>query len=66
LCELIGHNGQITYGDMFSGSNKDKIPGDLGFNPLGLKFGEKLRLNEIKNGYVQCMPLLLPVPLYMS
>lgn len=33
---------------MFTGDNKDKVPGDLGFNPMGLKFGDKLRLNEIK------------------
>lgn len=50
LCELVGHAGKVTYGDMFTGDNKDKIPGELGFNPMNMKFDEKLRLNEIKNG----------------
>lgn len=48
VCEFVGHAGKVTYGNMFTGDNKDKIPGDLGFNPLNMKFDEKLRLNEIK------------------
>jgi hypothetical protein len=50
LCELVGHGGKITYADMFTGDNANKIPGDLGFNPMNMKFDEKLRANEIRNG----------------
>lgn len=48
ICELVGHRGQVTYGDMFDGDNKDRIPGDLGFNPMGIKYSETQRLQEIK------------------
>jgi hypothetical protein len=48
LCELIGHRGKITYGDMFTGDNASRIPGELGFNPMGIKFSETQRLQEIK------------------
>jgi Chlorophyll A-B binding protein len=48
LCELIGHKGKITYGDMLTAENADRIPGDLGFNPLNVKIDERMRLREIK------------------
>lgn len=50
ICELVGHRGKMTYSDMFTGDSAGLVPGDLGFNPMNLKYDEKLRLNEIKNG----------------
>ena len=54
LCELIGHRGKITYGDMFTGDNASRIPGELGFNPMGIKFSETQRLQEIKVRFAHC------------
>lgn len=48
LCELIGHRGKVTYADMFTGDGKNRTPGELGFNPLGVKYDESMRLREIK------------------
>jgi hypothetical protein len=50
LCELVGHRGKITYTDMFTGDNAGRVPGELGFNPMGIKFSETQRLQEIKVG----------------
>lgn len=50
ICELVGHKGALTYSDMFEGSNASRVPGDVGFNPMNVKYDDKLRLNEIKNG----------------
>lgn len=47
LCEFVGHKGKISYVDMFSG---DAVPGELGFNPMGLKVTDDMKLKEIKNG----------------
>ncbi|CAN8075891.1 unnamed protein product [Agarophyton chilense] len=47
LSEFILHKGKITYLNMFEDG---AVPGQLGFNPMGLKFDEKTRLREIKNG----------------
>lgn len=47
VVELVLHKGKISYTDMFTG---DAVPGELGFNPMGLKMTDKLRLQEIKNG----------------
>lgn len=46
IAELIGHKGKITYSDM----DHSGTPGDMGFNPLGMKYDERMRLREIKNG----------------
>ncbi|KAI0567397.1 light-harvest protein [Gracilaria domingensis] len=47
VCEFILHKGKISYADMF---DDGAVPGELGFNPMGLKYTEKTRLQEIKNG----------------
>jgi len=49
--EYRTNKGKITMEDMFEDSTR--VPGDLGFDPLGYKKGgdyAKLQLNEIKNG----------------
>lgn len=47
VCEFVGHKGKITYLDMFEDGAE---VGDLGFNPMGLKISDGVRLQEIKNG----------------
>jgi len=47
IAEFILHKGKISYVDMFDG---DAVPGQLGFNPMGLKISDNVRLQEIKNG----------------
>ncbi|PXF44052.1 Fucoxanthin-chlorophyll a-c binding protein A, chloroplastic [Gracilariopsis chorda] len=47
LMEFIGHKGKITYVNMFEDG---AVPGELGFNPMGLKITERVKLQEIKNG----------------
>jgi hypothetical protein len=48
VVELISNKGKVTYGDMFEGDNAGRIPGDLGFNPMGLKVTDSMRLRELK------------------
>lgn len=47
LAEMILHKGKVSYLDMFEDG---ATPGELGFNPMGLKMSDSLRLQEIKNG----------------
>lgn len=47
LCEMVLHKGKVAYTEMFTG---DAVPGELGFNPMGLKFDNRMRLAELKNG----------------
>lgn len=47
LAETILHKGKISYLDMFEGG---AVPGELGFNPMGIKYNDKMRLRELKNG----------------
>lgn len=47
LCEFILHKGKLSSVDMF---DNGAIPGELGFNPMGMKITEKVKLQEIKNG----------------
>eukprot|EP00168_Porphyra_purpurea_P011302 TRINITY_DN286_c0_g1_i3.p2 TRINITY_DN286_c0_g1~~TRINITY_DN286_c0_g1_i3.p2 ORF type:complete len:216 (-),score=66.55 TRINITY_DN286_c0_g1_i3:225-872(-) len=52
VAEFVGHRGKLSYGDMFEDG---RIPGNFGFDPLGLYKGtpaqkKKLELAEVKNG----------------
>lgn len=47
ICEMVGHRGKVAYTDMFSDG---AVPGELGFNPMGLKYDDRMKLAEIKNG----------------
>lgn len=54
ILEYWTNKGKITIMDMFEDS--DRVPGDFGFDPMGLAVGksaedmEKMQLKEIKNG----------------
>merc|ERR1719384_1433242 len=54
VLEWWTNKGNVTMETMFS--DPDRVPGDLGFDPMGLAVGKseeemaKLQLNEIKNG----------------
>eukprot|EP00177_Eucheuma_denticulatum_P008673 GFKZ01015770.1.p2 GENE.GFKZ01015770.1~~GFKZ01015770.1.p2 ORF type:complete len:221 (+),score=35.39 GFKZ01015770.1:462-1124(+) len=47
LAEFVLHKGKVTYSDMFEDGAE---PGKLGFNPMGIKYDDAMRLREIKNG----------------
>lgn len=58
--EMKSHKGKVGPQDM----DLSGIPGDLGFNPLGLKFDEKMRLRELKHcrlAMVRFQKLLFPL-----
>jgi len=54
VIEWWTNKGQVTMETMFS--DPDRVPGDLGFDPMGLAVGkseeqmDEMRLKEIKNG----------------
>lgn len=54
--EYRTNKGKITMEDMFTGENADRVPGDLGFDPMGMIKGKSeaevnsMKLKEIKNG----------------
>lgn len=53
LLEWWTNRGNVTWDNMFS--NPSRVPGDIGFDPLNYKSGdkaeyEKLQLQELKNG----------------
>lgn len=47
VLEMLLHRGKITYLDMFEDG---AVPGELGFNPMGLKITDLSRGQELKNG----------------
>lgn len=49
IAELVLHRGSVSYLDMFA-DGSDAVPGELGFNPMGLKITDDMKLKEIKNG----------------
>lgn len=54
VVEYLTYNGNVTTETMFS--DPDRVPGNLGFDPLGFSKGksqedmEKMQLSELKNG----------------
>lgn len=47
IVEVVSYNGKMAYSDMFEDGG---VPGDLGFNPLGMSPSDEMRLKEVKNG----------------